>query len=103
MLKISMTYEIITEDSAAEGEAEETGFVFEDVEYSPTDLLREITHNGFTEPSCSAGIPHWITCHGDMDYKTGEYENRSIHPGQDKQSKKVWAKVIQIAKNKGYL
>ena len=103
MLKLSMTYEIITEKSAENGDVEESGFVFEDVEYTATDLLHEISHNEFTSPSDCRGTPRWLTYYGEMDYITGEYENRSIHPGQDKQSQKVWTKVIQIAKNKGYL
>ena len=96
MLKLSMTYEIITPESAENGEAEESGFVFENEECTARELARYIEREGFTEPSCSHGVPQWLTCYGSQGYETGEYENRSIHPGRDKQSQRVWRQVLTI-------
>lgn len=91
MLKLSMTYEIITPESA-----EETGFVFEMAECTARELADYIRRVGFTSPSCSHGVPSWLTCYGDMDPETGEVENRSLHPGRDKQSQRVWRQVLTI-------
>lgn len=41
-------------------------------------------------------MPKWLTCEGEPDYETGEIENRSIHPGADAQSQRVWARVLRI-------
>lgn len=97
MLKISMTYEIITPESAENGEAEEIGFVFENEECTAKELAQYIEREGFTEPSESSGVARWLTCYGDVDPYTGETENRSLHPGRDKQSQRVWRQVLTIA------
>lgn len=96
MLKLSMTYEIITPESAENGEAEEMGFVFESCDCGARELARLIQRDGFTVPSCSHGVPRWLTSYGEMCYRTGETENRSIHPGSDPQSQKVWRQVLTI-------
>lgn len=96
MLQLAMTYETITPESVETGEAEETGFVFEACDCTAHDLARYIKREGFTETSCSSGVPMWLTSYGDADYTTGEVENRSIHPGRDPQSQKVWAHVLRI-------
>lgn len=97
MLKISMTYETITPESAEMGDAEDRGFVFENSECLAHELFSYITRDGFCEPSDSHGVPRWLTAYGDADYRTGEVENRSIHPGDDAQSQRVWARVLRIA------
>ena len=97
MLKLSMTYEIITPESAENGEAEEIGFVFEGEECTAKELAHYIERYGFTEPSESSGVPRWLTSEKYReDYRTWEVENRSIHPGRDKQSQRVWRQVLTI-------
>lgn len=97
MLRLSMTYETVSEESAKKnGDTEETGFIFENVPHTARELARYITRAGFTEPSDSHGRPRWLTCYGVADYRTGVTENRSLHPGRDPQSQKVWAKVLRI-------
>ena len=98
MLKLSCTFETITHESAENGDFESTGFVFEEQKTGARELFNMIRRGGFTEPSESRGVPRWLTCseYG-LDYRTGEVENRSIYPGSDAQSQKVWAKVLKIA------
>ena len=48
MLLISQTYEIITEESAENGEAAEQGFNFKDSEYTVREIAKEIAN---LEPS----------------------------------------------------
>lgn len=96
MLQLSMTYETITPESAEECDTDETGFVFEASDCTARELADYIRKDGFTSPSCSHGVPQWLTAYGETDPYTGEVENRSIHPGRDVQSQKVWARVLRI-------
>lgn len=97
MLKISMTYEIVTPESAENGESAESGFVFDSAECTAHDLADYIKKDGFVVPSQSHGVPRWLSTPGeDVDPFTGEVETRSIHPGKDAQSQKVWEKVLHI-------
>ena len=97
MLQIAMTYEIVTPESAEDGEAADSGFVFEACDCTARELLAYIQREGFNVPSDSPGIPGWLSTDSEMDYSTGETETRSIHPGRDPQSQKVWARVLRIA------
>ena len=92
----SETFETVTPESAENGESSENGFVFESCDCSARELARYITHDGFNVPSCSNGVPHWLSTDTETNYMTGETETRSIHPGTDKQSQKVWARVLRI-------
>lgn len=97
MLQIAMTYETTTPESIEAGDADECGFVFESADCSARELARYITREGFATPSCSRGVPRWLTCDEYRhDYCTGETESRSIHPGEDAQSQRVWARVLRI-------
>ena len=88
------TYEIITEESAIDGDAEERGFIDTDAETdfrNMSDLLQG------TEPSSSeisiSGYLTWYTRYEDMDYRTGEWKNRSYHPKTERDArwmKKAW-------------
>jgi hypothetical protein len=75
---IRTTYEIITEESARDGEVAERGWK-DEVGYSLTveEAIRKLCG---CEPSSSefhTGI--WYTSYGDMDLYTGDYENESYH------------------------
>jgi hypothetical protein len=77
MPKIITTYEIITEESAEDGEAAERGFgdPIDDVGVVEACVLLQ-----GCEPSSSqfhTGI--WYTMYGEMDMITGNYENISYH------------------------
>lgn len=97
MLQIAMTFETFTPESTEDGDADERGFVFESADCSARELAQYITCEGFTTPSCSHGVPRWLTCDEYRhDFGTGETETRSIHPGEDAQSQRVWARVLRI-------
>lgn len=96
MLKLSMTYDVVTPESAEIGDFAETGFVFEACDCTAHDLARYIKHDGFIYPSASHGVPRWLSTEGETDFRTGEVETRSIHPGRDAQSQRVWERVLRI-------
>lgn len=86
MLTFNVTYEILTQESAAEGDADERGFICEHVR------LREAFEEVFnTRTSAVGGISaiepssssihdmRWITVDNGMEYETGAYESRSLH------------------------
>lgn len=99
MILVSKTYEVITQESAQDGDADECGFVYEDCEMSFKELVD--TMREYSEPSCSpckGDIYTWLTQHGEMDYETGDHENFSLHYSRKNASKnaKYW-KLAMIA------
>lgn len=79
MLLLSKTFEIITEESAENGDAEERGFVFENEPHSFRETV-ELLRGGETSDSpCDGNARVWVTHYGEMDYRTGDTENESIH------------------------
>lgn len=93
MILISKTYEVITEESAEQGEAEERGFEFEDVEYSFRELVELMRECGEASSKPSSGsIYEWLTCYGDMDMHDGSYTNYSLHYSRNNPDKnsKYW-------------
>lgn len=78
-MKFNVTYEILTEESIEYGDAAERGFLLQDV--SLRDALAEFHYHGYIEASSSHISPgDWFTAYGDMNSRTGESENRSLHP-----------------------
>lgn len=82
----SVTYEIITPESAEYGDADERGYIFESC------TLREAVDAVFeTRTSHCDGIsaieaneypvssPRWITVYNGGEFQTGAHENRSLH------------------------
>lgn len=79
MFLVNKTYEIVTPESAEQGDAEDRGFVFEDKKMSPEDLASEIRNENYSEWS-SSDKTGWITAYDeDGDFRTGERTNYSLH------------------------
>lgn len=75
---IRAAYEIITEESAQEGDAEERGW--ENEEGEEYDLLQATSLIAGCEPSST--VYHqdiWYTKYGDMNYHDGTYTNYFYH------------------------
>jgi hypothetical protein len=82
MILLSKTFETYTPESIENGEAEETGFVFQDEPYTFKELVRLIRMEGFTAASCSpaSGSPNeWLSGESEPDYQTGEETIYSLH------------------------
>jgi hypothetical protein len=81
----SVTYEIVTPESAEAGEAESSGFIAESV--SLRDALREFDRtrtnrvDGIesTEPDSTRGRIRWVTRVNAQEFETGAHESRSLH------------------------
>jgi hypothetical protein len=81
MNKFSVTYDIITPESAEQGDYAESGYVLDNV--SLRDALHEFT-TGCCEANCHpfsvTSPPRWFTYYdGATDDETGATENRSLH------------------------
>lgn len=78
----NVTYEVVTEASAMEGDCEERGFDLENVSFRDA-----VEHFGRSGTTCEADTfpvslacpPRWFTRYGEMDYKTGDTRSLSLH------------------------
>lgn len=92
--RITITYEIVTPESAEHGDAEERGWIdeegvdmtpdqydLEDGETAASKAVEFLQNEGASEPSSSAfhdGV-WYSTPDGNQDYRTGATEYRSFH------------------------
>ena len=102
MILISKTYQTFTPDSIEAGEAEETGYLFEDEPFTFRELLREITWQGFRNPSSSpaTGNPReWLDTEPEPDYQTGEETVYSLHFSHNNPDRaaKYWKAAFRAA------
>ncbi len=72
---ISKTFDVVTHESAEDGEAAESGFVYENEPFTFGELIREIQSGGFHRE----GATRWLTSHAEEDYRTGEVQTQALH------------------------
>lgn len=97
---LSQTYEIVTQESAELGDAQERGFDWEDAPHTFREVVDLIEREGFTVPSCSQGVPRWLSTEVIQDsayFERGEERTLSLHPGEDARSQRYWAKACKAA------
>ena len=82
----NVTYEIVTEASAAEGDVDERGFISEGVRLrdaiADVQATRTNQVDGVECVECSDSNPddaRWVTVYNGMEYVTGAHESRSLH------------------------
>lgn len=97
MIILSQTYEIVTQESAECGEADERGFDWENIPHGFRETVELIRDGGFLNASCSHGVPRWLSTEGEQDMITGDYEIKSLHPANDKRTLRYWAKACKVA------
>lgn len=101
MIILSQTYEIVTEESADNGDIAESGFDWENVGHTFRETVELIESGGFIHPSeypCYyPNAPRCITTEPDINYTTGEHESKSLHCADDPTSKRYWAKACLVA------
>lgn len=99
MAKFNVTYEIVTEESAQDGEAEESGFISENV--SLRDAISDFCGTRTNRCDGGDGIHdggRWFTVNNGMEFETGAYESRSLHPPRNitRSSYKRIARLIGV-------
>jgi len=101
---IDKTFEVITEESAENGESSDAGFSAINEKVSFRDLVNLMAEK-YTHPSqypVARSTRVWFTSEVDQDYRTGEYRSESIHFSSDNPTfkAKYWIKAMGFA---GYL
>jgi len=94
---LSQTYEVWDGAALLAGETDDRGFDFENVAYTFRETVEKIRSGGFVYASCSHGAPAWLSTETYVDYRTGDAETKSLHPGRDARSQKYWAKACRAA------
>lgn len=97
---LSLTFEIVTDESAARGDAESRGFEWENVPHTLREVVELINSDGFCNPSNSHGVPHWLNTEVIQDrafFEDGEHRTLSLHPGMDARSQRYWEKACRAA------
>ncbi len=86
MALFSVTYEIVTQESAADGDFEESGFICEGFSLRDAIVLVNGTRTSRVDgvecvecDSLPCTAPRWITVLNGMEYETGAQESRSFH------------------------
>lgn len=97
MIYLTKTFEVVTPESAENGEAEETGFTFKNEPHTFREAVELIRKGGFVHPSESQGVPRWLSCEAEPDYRTGAETTYSIHPGRDAVTLRYWPRVLRFA------
>lgn len=102
MIKLSETYEVITEESAEHGDAEERGFHWQDVGHSFTETVDMLAGLSPSQSPITDASRCWFTSHGESDFLSGDVENTSIHYSRENKPEtlKYWVKAIRAAGHK---
>jgi len=86
MTRFDVTYEIVTPESAEDGDAEERGFIGEGLTLREAlEELRATRTNRVSGVECiecdssPCVRPWWVTVFNGMEYETGAQESRSLH------------------------
>lgn len=99
-IMLSQSYEIVTEESAADGDVAERGFDWEDAPHTFRETVELIRDGGFIHPPSSHGVPAWLSTEVIQDrafFEDGENRTLSLHPGRDSRSQRYWAKACRAA------
>jgi len=98
---ISETYELITPESAEQGDYADAGFNYEGAVVSWRELVETLESYGYSESSCYPARPgdrFWVTAYGDQDPYTGGYINTSLHLRETSQRHlRYWYKACHAA------
>lgn len=86
MASFSVTYEVVTPDSAGEGEAAVSGFIVQDVSLrDAVEAFNETRTSQVDGVECvecdeyPIRSPRWVTVFNGREYETGAQESRSLH------------------------
>jgi len=88
--KFRVTYEIVTEESAAQGDAAERGYISaafnlhwntNEIDGTPDAVFDMTLRQAVNLMSCCEDSGRWFTeSDARIDYLTGEHETRALHP-----------------------
>ena len=78
-MKFNVTFDVVTEESAQDGDTAESGFISQDVSLSAAvaDVLDSFS-NTVDGRNIETG-DRWISVQWGMDWQSGDYESRCLH------------------------
>jgi len=79
MFTVSKTYDLVTYESAEDGEAAESGFVFEDSRMTLREALREIDNLGGYHLQRDADGLTLYRQDAEIDYRSGDSTSYALH------------------------
>jgi hypothetical protein len=90
-MRYSITYEIVTHESAELGEAAESGFELEDCECDPEEAANEWSNHCFDGGSDGYS---WYVADAEVDYMTGDCTTRAYHfDGSEEEMAEFWSAI----------
>lgn len=100
MILINKTYEVITPESAEDGDTAESGFVRQNQEVTFRELVSIM--RDYQEVSCSpasGSTYEWLTTYGDADMWDGSHRNESLHFSHENKPHvaKYWRRAMVAA------
>jgi hypothetical protein len=100
MIRINRTYEIVTPESAEDGETADSGFLAENESVSFRELV--CLMESHPVPSCSRpdGSPHdWLSTYPSQDYRDCSETTESLHYSRQNspRAEKYWRKAMVFA------
>ena len=103
MLMIDKTFEVITEESAENGESSDSGYSAINERVSFRELVNLMAEK-YIYPSqrpVAKNTHVWFTSEADQDYCTGDYRSESIHFSRDNPpfKAKYWIKAMVFARH----
>ena len=94
-MRFNVTYQIVTDESAEQGEAAESGFICQDVRlYVAVDAVFR-TRTLFVGGYGTTYDGRTFTVDNGMEFLTGEYESRSLHR-PDNVTDASWARLCRL-------
>ena len=101
-MKLTRTFEVITPESAENGEYADSGFDFQSEPFTFRELISIIDRDGFRECSCwpaSGNVNEWLNTTPEQNYHDGSYTSYSLHFDRDNDPRyaKYWAKAVRYA------
>ena len=94
-MRFNVTYQIVTDESAEQGEAAESGFICQDVRlYVAVDAVFR-TRTLFVGGCGTSYDGRTFTVDNGMEFLTGESESRSLHR-PDKMTDASWARLCRL-------
>jgi hypothetical protein len=105
VMMISRTYEVVTPESAEQGDFADCGFDFEAEPFTFRELVRLIDRDGFCNCSCSpasGSVNEWLSTNPEPDYHDGSETSYALHFDRTNAPRyaKYWAKAIRYATRK---
>jgi hypothetical protein len=100
MIRIHRTFEVVTPESAEDGEAADSGFLSE----NESVTFRELVHlmNDYCVPSNSrpsGSVNDWLSTHPSQDYRDCSETTESLHYSRENPPRrlKYWRKAMRAA------